>query len=82
MRSISSASSNPGRRHGTQPNLLPEALLGQLFAVGGGGQRDDRVGVEMIDVRGLERRISSATTGAWLVPVMQNRSSPESCLGM
>ena len=38
-------------------DLLPEALLGQLFAVGGGGQRDDGVGVEMIDVRDPEQPV-------------------------
>jgi hypothetical protein len=38
-------------------HLLPEALLGQLLAVGGGGQRDDGVGVEVIDVRNPEQPV-------------------------
>jgi hypothetical protein len=30
----------------------------------------------------FERPINSATTGAWLVPVMRNRSSPETRVGL
>ena len=38
-------------------DLLAEALLGERFAVGGGGQRDHRVGVEVIDVRGRQQAV-------------------------
>ena len=38
-------------------NLLPEALLGQLLAVGGGGQRDDGIWVEVVDVRGPQQPV-------------------------
>jgi hypothetical protein len=38
-------------------NLLPEALLGQLLTVGGGGQRENGIGVKVVDVRGRQQPV-------------------------
>jgi hypothetical protein len=38
-------------------HLLPEALLGELLAIGGGGQCDDGIRVEVVDVRNPEQPV-------------------------
>ena len=43
-------SSQPGRFHGTHADRPAPDLVDQLLAVGGAGQGDDAVGVQMVDV--------------------------------
>ena len=45
----------PPPRHPHHP--VAEALLGQRLAVGRGGQRDARVGVQVVDVRGVDQAV-------------------------
>ena len=54
---MSRPSWNPGPppRHPQHP--VAEALLGQRLAVGGGGQRDPRVGVQVVDVRCVDQAV-------------------------
>ena len=54
---MSRPSWKPGRRHGTQTTLLAEDLLGQRLAVGGGRDRDAGVGVQVVDVGGVDEAV-------------------------
>ena len=54
---MSRPSWNPGRRQSTQATRSTETALGQGPPVGRGGQRDARIGVEMIDVRGVDEAV-------------------------
>lgn len=44
-------------------DLVAEALLGQRLAVGGAGERDAGVGVEMVDVGGLDEAVHRGVDG-------------------
>ena len=63
MAAISRPSWKPGRRHGTHATRSPKHSRGQLLPVGGGGQRDARVRVQVIDVR--LRRPGRASRCRW-----------------
>ena len=54
---MSRPSWNPGRRHGTHTDPVAETLLGQRLPVGSGRQRDARVGMQMVDVFGVEQPV-------------------------
>ena len=57
MAAMSRPSWKPGRRHGTQTTLSPKHLLVSCLAVGGGGDRDAGVGVEVVDVGGVDQAV-------------------------
>ena len=48
-------SSHPGRFHGTHATAPPQISVDQLLAVGGAGQGDDAVGMQVVDVRVLHQ---------------------------
>ena len=52
-----SPSSNPGRSQGSQPISLAIDLARQPFAIRRGGDRDDGVGMHMIDVRAINQSV-------------------------
>ena len=54
---MSRPSWKPGRRHGTQTTRSPKHSRGQRLAVGGGGERDAGVGVQVVDVRGVDQAV-------------------------
>ena len=54
---MSRPSWNPGRRHGTHSTLSPKIVLGELLAVGRGGDGDAAVGVEVVDVGGVDQAV-------------------------
>ena len=57
MAAMSSPSWKPGRRHGTHATRSPKQRLGQRLAVGGGRQRDAGVGVQVVDVAGVDQAV-------------------------
>lgn len=61
FRSLTAAMSSPSWKPGRLPadpgDLVAEALGGQLLTVGRARQRDPRVRVQMVDVRGLDERV-------------------------
>ena len=54
---MSRPSWNPGRRHGTHTTLSPKILLGQLLTVGGGGDGDPGVGMQVVHVGGVDQTV-------------------------
>ena len=54
---MSRPSWKPGRRHGTHTTLSPKISLRQRLAVGGGGDRDAGVGVQVVDVRRVDQAV-------------------------
>ena len=54
---MSRPSWKPGRRHGTQTTRSPKHSCGQRLAVGRGGERDAGVGVQVVDVRGVDEPV-------------------------
>ena len=54
---MSRPSWKPGRRHGTQTTLSPKISCGQRLPVGGGRDRDAGVGVQVVDVRGVDEPV-------------------------
>ena len=54
---MSRPSWKPGRRHGTQSHLVAEDLRGERLAVGGGGDRDAGVRVQVVHVRGVHQPV-------------------------
>ena len=60
---MSRPSWNPGRRHGTHATRSPKHSRGQRLAVGGGRERDARVRVQVVDVRGLDKAVHRGVDG-------------------
>ena len=54
---MSRPSWKPGRRQATQATRSPKQRAGQRLAVGGGRERDARVGVEVVDVGGVDEAV-------------------------
>ena len=54
---MSRPSWNPGRRQSTQATRSPKQRSGQGLAVGRGRQRDARIGVEVVDVGGVDEAV-------------------------
>ena len=57
MSAMSSPSWNPGRRHGHPHHSVAEDLLGQCLAVGGGGESDAGIRVQVVDVGGVDQAV-------------------------
>ena len=54
---MSRPSWKPGRRHGTHTTLSPKIFGVSCLAVGGGRDRDAAVGVQVVDVRGVDEAV-------------------------
>ena len=54
---MSSPSWKPGRRHGTHTTLSPKVFCGELLAVLRRRERDAGVGVQVVDVRGVDEAV-------------------------
>ncbi len=57
MAAMSSPSWKPGPAPRDPRDPLAEAAAGQLLAVGGGGERDPGVGMEVVDMVGVDQRV-------------------------
>ena len=54
---VEARAGSPGRRHGDPGDPIAEAARGQRLAVGGRREGDPRIGVEVVDVRGVDEAV-------------------------